>query len=172
MLARLRVEGDVGGAGLGEVGDDPVHGLDHQVDVDGGGDPMLAQGLADQGADGQVGDIVVVHDVEVDDVRPGGEDVVHLFPEFGEVGGEDRGGNEVFNHGGLPVRALGGFGSAADPNRSVRASVWPIHKGQNFNPIGVGFHPERQPDADQAVCAEVKGALPYFPLRYCSSLKE
>src|SRR3546814_2292167 len=61
----LGMEADVGGAGPGEVGDDAVDRLDHQVHVDRRGHPVLAQRLAHQWADGEVGHVVVVHHVEV-----------------------------------------------------------------------------------------------------------
>jgi hypothetical protein len=106
VLAGLGVEGDVGGAGLGEVRDDAVHRLDHQVHVDGRGDAVLAQGLADQRADGQVGHVVVVHDIEVHDVGAGGQHVVDLLAELGEVGGQDGRGDQVFSgHRWSPVGA-------------------------------------------------------------------
>ena len=95
VVGGLGVEGDVGGAGVDEVGDGGVNGADHEVDVDGGGNTVVTEGLADHGADGQVGNVVVVHDVEVDDVGTGLEDVVDLLAELGKVGGEDGGGDEV-----------------------------------------------------------------------------
>ena len=72
------MERDVRGARVGEVLDDAVDGRDHEVHVDGRRDAVLAQGRADHGADGQVRDVVVVHDVEVDDVRAGRERRVDL----------------------------------------------------------------------------------------------
>jgi hypothetical protein len=78
MRRRLRVERDVRGARVGEVLDDAVDGRDHEVDVDGRRDAVLAQGRADHGADRQVGHVVVVHDVEVHDVRAGRERRVDL----------------------------------------------------------------------------------------------
>ena len=95
VVGGLGVEGDVGGTGVDEVGDGGVDGADHEVDVDGGGNAVVAEGLADHGADGEVGDVVVVHDVEVDDVGAGFEDVVDLLTELGKVGGKDGGGDEV-----------------------------------------------------------------------------
>ena len=86
MLAGFRVKGDIAGAGFGERGNQVIHRADHQVHVDGRGDAVVAQGLADHGADGQVGHVVVVHHVEVDHIRPGGQYVIALFPETGEVG--------------------------------------------------------------------------------------
>jgi len=105
VVGGLRVEGDEGGAGIGKVGDDAVDGGDHQMHVNGGGDAVIAQGLADHGANRQVGDVVVVHHIEVHDVSAGGQDVVHFLPELGKVSGEDGGGN--------PEVLLGGHGDAA-----------------------------------------------------------
>ncbi|MNN56325.1 hypothetical protein D3C81_1712470 [compost metagenome] len=93
------MEGDVAGAGLDEVADDPIDRLDHQVGVDRRADAVLAQGAADHRADGQVGHVVVVHHVEVDDVGAGGENLVDLLAQAGEIGGEDRRGDGERLHG-------------------------------------------------------------------------
>ena len=48
---------------------------------------------------------MVVHDIEMDDVGAGLENVVDFLAEFGEVGGENARGNpEVFGHGELLKR--------------------------------------------------------------------
>mgnify|MGYP002139184355 CR=1 FL=1 len=60
-----------------------------------------AQRLADHRADGQVGHVVVVHHVEVDDVGAGGEDLVDFLTQAGEIGGEDRRSDGEGLHGGL-----------------------------------------------------------------------
>ncbi|KAG1246384.1 hypothetical protein G6F68_014663 [Rhizopus microsporus] len=93
------MEADVGGTGLGEIRNDAVHRLDHQVHVDRRGHAVLAQGRADHRADGQVRHVVVVHHVEVDPVGAGGEDVVDFLAEASEVGGQDGRGNEAVGHG-------------------------------------------------------------------------
>src|SRR6185369_5101080 len=89
VVAGLGVETDDGCARLGEVRNDAIDGLDHQVHVDGRLHTMLAQGLAHQGADGEIRHIVVVHDVEVDDVRASGKYRVHILTQPGEVRGQD-----------------------------------------------------------------------------------
>eukprot|EP00966_Prymnesium_polylepis_P199914 4632895-Prymnesium_polylepis.1 len=72
VAGRLRVEGDVVGAHLGEVLDDPVDGRHHQVDVDGRGDAVVLEGLAHHRADRQVGHVVVVHHLRARRRRVGG----------------------------------------------------------------------------------------------------
>src|SRR3546814_15787751 len=69
------MEADVGGAGPGDVGDDAVDRPDHQVHVDRRGHAVLAQRLAHQWADGEVGHVVVVHHVEVHTVGDRQSDV-------------------------------------------------------------------------------------------------
>ena len=81
---------DVGRAGLGEIRNDAVDRLDHQVHVDRRGDAVLAQRLAHQRPDREVRHVVVVHHVEVDDVGAGGEHRCDFLAESREVGGQDR----------------------------------------------------------------------------------
>mmetsp|Transcript_38520 Transcript_38520/g.90418 ORF Transcript_38520/g.90418 Transcript_38520/m.90418 type:complete len:291 (+) Transcript_38520:52-924(+) len=94
VVGRLRVEGDVRRAGRDEVGDDRVDRRNHEVNVDGRGDAVVAERLAHHRADGEVRDVVVVHNVEVDHVRARREHRVNLSAELGEVGREDGGGDE------------------------------------------------------------------------------
>mmetsp|Transcript_26496 Transcript_26496/g.45211 ORF Transcript_26496/g.45211 Transcript_26496/m.45211 type:complete len:275 (+) Transcript_26496:148-972(+) len=108
VVGGLGVEGDVRGAGIDKVVDGGVDGADHEMHVDGGGDAVIAEGLAHHGSDGEVGDVVVVHDVEVNDIGAGLEHVIDLLAEFGEVGGEDGGGDEVI----LAAPHVEGGGSA------------------------------------------------------------
>ncbi len=71
MFTRLRMEGYIGGTGLGEVRNDAVYRLDHQVHIDIRSYPVITQGFADQRTDGQIRDIVIVHDIEMHDIRTG-----------------------------------------------------------------------------------------------------
>ena len=106
VLGGLGVEGDDVGAGLGEVGDDAIDRLHHQVHVD-RRRGVRADGLAHQRTDGEVGDVMVVHDVEVNPVGASGDDVADLLAEAGKIGGQQAGGDAV--HGGLRCRLLPGF---------------------------------------------------------------
>src|SRR5690606_38372425 len=65
----LGVKRDNAGASLGEVHDELVYGRCHQVHVNGRLDAVVAQCLAYHRSDGEVGHIVIVHDVKVNDVR-------------------------------------------------------------------------------------------------------
>ncbi len=94
------VEADEVGAGLGKGGGQRIDRPHHQVHVDrhghaGGGLGVGLEGLADHGAEREVGHIVVVHHVEVDPVGAGGDDVVHFVAQAGEIGRQNRGGNAV-----------------------------------------------------------------------------
>jgi len=66
--------------------------------IDLGFDTVLAQGLADQRSDGQVGHIVVVHDVEVHDVRARGDDIVDFLAQARKIRRQDRRGDLVVPH--------------------------------------------------------------------------
>ncbi len=58
----------------------------------------------DRRAEGDVGDEMTVHDVEVDPVGAGGVDGGDLGAQPGEIGGQDGGGDaQGLNHGGGPV---------------------------------------------------------------------
>ena len=62
------------------------------------GDAVVAQGFADGRAEAEVGDEVVIHHVEVDDVCTGGENGGHVVAEASEIGGEDGGSDEGRAH--------------------------------------------------------------------------
>jgi hypothetical protein len=90
VLARLGMERDVGGACLREIRHDAVDGFDHQVHVDGRRDARLAQCLTHQRADREIRHVVVVHHVEMDDVRARRQHGPHFLAEPREIGGQDR----------------------------------------------------------------------------------
>ena len=95
VVGGLGVEGDVGSTGINKVTNSGIDGGNHQVDIDGSSDSVITKSLAHHGSNGKVGNVVVVHDVEVDDISTGLEHVVDFFSELGEVGGKDGGGDEV-----------------------------------------------------------------------------
>ena len=56
---------------------------------------MVPKGLANHGSDCKVGDVVVVHNVEVYDVCTCLQDIINLLAELGEVSRKDRRSDEV-----------------------------------------------------------------------------
>ena len=72
----------------------------HQVHIDGGGHAVLAQRLADHGANGEVGYVVIVHHIEVHHVGAGGQHVIDFLAKTGKIGGQDGWGNQVRVHDG------------------------------------------------------------------------
>ena len=89
--AGFLMDGDPVGAGFGEGGDEVVGILDHQVAVE----RHVADGFAERGddrrADGDVGDEVAVHDVDVKNGAAAVDGGLRLSAELREVGGENRG---------------------------------------------------------------------------------
>lgn len=105
MGAGIGVKADQVGPGLGKGLGQRIDGLHHQVHVNwyglaAGGDGMGFERLADHGAEGQIGHIVVVHHVKVNPVGTGGNHVAHLLAQAGKVGGQNGWGNAVGGGGG------------------------------------------------------------------------
>src|SRR5471030_3349149 len=97
MVRTLRMKTDHISAGFREIRHDTVNRAHHQMHVD-GNIRMRTQRLADQGADCQVRDVMVVHHVEVDPVCTSGDYIADLFAENGEVGGQNTGGQAKLRH--------------------------------------------------------------------------
>ena len=89
----LGMDGDDVGAGLGEGVEERVDRRDHQMDVERLGG-VRAERLHHRRADREVGHEMAVHHVDVDPVGAGLVDRAHFLAEPGEVGGEDRGGDQ------------------------------------------------------------------------------
>ena len=88
VAAGFDLDRDHVGAGFGEGGDVLVGILDHEVAIEReAGDG--ADGLDDGRAEGDVGDEVAVHDVDVDDGAAAGGGAGDLVGEMREVCGED-----------------------------------------------------------------------------------
>src|SRR5579864_4237597 len=104
VLGRFGVKSDDRGARLGEVGHDAIDWLYHQVHIDRYRQVWL-QRLTNQRSDRKVGNVVVVHDVEVNQVGASSHDCAYFVPETREISGEDGRGNEAWGHGAiiLPV---------------------------------------------------------------------
>mmetsp|Transcript_14893 Transcript_14893/g.37521 ORF Transcript_14893/g.37521 Transcript_14893/m.37521 type:complete len:275 (-) Transcript_14893:25-849(-) len=95
VVAGLRVECDVGSSGINEGLDGFIDGGNHKVDIDGGGDTVVAKGLADHRSDCQVRNVVVVHDIKVNNIGSGLQHVVDLGTEAGEISRKDGRSNQV-----------------------------------------------------------------------------
>ena len=95
VVGGLRVECDVGSSGINEGLDGFIDGGNHKVDIDGGGDTVVAKGLADHRSDCQVRNVVVVHDIKVNNIGSGLQHVVDFGTEAGEISGKDRRSNQV-----------------------------------------------------------------------------
>ena len=67
----------------------------HQVHINGSFHTVVTKGLANHGSNGQVGNVVVVHDVKVHYVGTGFQHIVNFLTELGKVGREDGRSNEV-----------------------------------------------------------------------------
>ena len=94
MLRGLRMKADVGRPGFREIRHQRIDRRDHQMHVDGRFDARLAQRLAHHRTDGEIGHVVIVHHVEVDPVRAGGEHRIDFLAQTREIGGQNRGRND------------------------------------------------------------------------------
>jgi hypothetical protein len=83
------MKGDQVGAGLGEIGNDPIDRPHHQVDIDRRGDAIAAQRLHHRRAKGEIGNVVVVHHIEMHPVGAGRKHRGHVVTETGQVGREN-----------------------------------------------------------------------------------
>lgn len=88
MAAGLPMDGEEVGAGSGEVGDEPVGVLDHEVTIE-GEVCEGANGFDDRGTEGDVGDEVAVHHVDVDDGAAAARGCGDFFAEAAEVRRQD-----------------------------------------------------------------------------------
>ena len=93
--AEFDVDGHAVGAGFGERFEKNFRARAHEVDVE-GNFGLVADDFDDLGAEGNVGDEMAVHDVEVNPVGLGFFDATRFGGEFAEVSSEQRGRN---NHG-------------------------------------------------------------------------
>ena len=98
MRTRIRVKADVVRASFGKRCGQSVHRRNHQMHINrhshaSGRFGMWLQGLANHGAEREVGHIVVVHHVEMNPISASGDDVFHLVAQAGEVGRQDGGGD-------------------------------------------------------------------------------
>ena len=59
---------------------------------------MPVQGLAHHRPDGEIGHVVIVHDIEMDEIGAGMQHGIDFLAQAGEVGGQDGGGDPAGFH--------------------------------------------------------------------------
>ena len=105
---------------------------------------VRAQRLHHRRADREVGHEMAVHHVDVDPVGAGRVDRAHFLAQPGEVGGQDRRGDERVG----PWRRLDAISAAADKARdeeAVEAAFGFEHAGQDAQPArSIGVTPSAQ----------------------------
>ena len=97
VLGSFRVKGDDGRARLCEVGNDPVHRPHHEVHVYRHRRERLDRFTNDR-PDGEIGNVVIVHDVEMYEVGARRNHGADFLAQPGEVGGKYA-GRDAIGHG-------------------------------------------------------------------------
>jgi hypothetical protein len=100
MRAGIGVKADEVGTGLCKRRGQCIDGRDHQMHIDRHGHAgcrfgMRLEGLANHGAECEVGHVMVVHHVKVDPVGTGVDDAFDFLAQTGEISREDGRGNAV-----------------------------------------------------------------------------
>ena len=108
MADGFGVKGERGGARLGEGRGEGFGVFGHQVDIQKRAGQRAAKGGAQRGAEGQVRDKLIVHHIQMQPVRPGGEGALGVLAEAGEVCGKQGGCDDGFFHGGNFAFCAGG----------------------------------------------------------------
>jgi hypothetical protein len=90
------VEGNVRGTSFNEITDSSVNRGDHKMNIDRSSNAVISKSLANQGSDGQIWDIVVVHNVEVNDIGSSLQDIVNFGTQLSEVSRKDGRSNQIF----------------------------------------------------------------------------
>ncbi len=88
MDAGFLVDGHPVGAGFGKFGDEEIGIFDHQVAIEGDFE-LFPQRAHDGRTDGEIGDEVAVHDVEVEDGATAIDGLLGVNGKLREVGGEN-----------------------------------------------------------------------------------
>ncbi len=88
VFGRLGMKADVSGAGMREIRHDAIDRTHHQVNIDRHRHSVLAQRGTDLRPDREVGHVMVVHHIEVHQVRAGANHRVHFRAEAGKVRGQ------------------------------------------------------------------------------------
>ena len=97
MRTGFGVKRNVGGTRPCKIRDDPVGRLHHQANVNCRFDSKVPERLANHRSDRQVGDEVIVHDVEVDDVGTRVEHGLYVVTQSCKVRRQDGRCNQRFH---------------------------------------------------------------------------
>ncbi|MNV87366.1 hypothetical protein D3C71_1814840 [compost metagenome] len=92
------MERDVTGARCSEIRHDAVDRFHHQVNVNRCGDAVITQRLTNHRPDGQIGNVVVIHHVEVHYVGTCGQHVGCVFTQASKICRQNGRGNQKFFH--------------------------------------------------------------------------
>ena len=87
---------------FGEIGNDAIDRLDHEMNVNRDID-MRPDCSANHGTHCQIRDIMIVHHIEMDHVGAGFDNVADFVAQFGKVGGKDTGCNTILGHGNIKI---------------------------------------------------------------------
>jgi hypothetical protein len=93
----------------GEIPHETVYGAHHEMNVNWRSNTMVAQCLANQRPNGQIRHVMIIHDVEMNDVRISGKYGTNLITESREIGRQYGRGNQKITHGNLLWSAMRGM---------------------------------------------------------------
>mmetsp|Transcript_15612 Transcript_15612/g.28219 ORF Transcript_15612/g.28219 Transcript_15612/m.28219 type:complete len:218 (+) Transcript_15612:100-753(+) len=79
VVGRLRVEGNVRSTSINKITNGGINWRNHEMNIDRGGNTMVSKSLAYHGTNSQVGHIMVVHDIKVNDIGTGFQHVINFF---------------------------------------------------------------------------------------------
>mmetsp|Transcript_4215 Transcript_4215/g.8052 ORF Transcript_4215/g.8052 Transcript_4215/m.8052 type:complete len:284 (-) Transcript_4215:234-1085(-) len=95
MVGCLGVEGNIGGSSINKIFDDCINWRNHEMDINGCGHSVITKSFAYHGSNGEVGHIVIIHDVKVNDISSCCKNIVNFLSKTSKVGRKDGGGDEI-----------------------------------------------------------------------------
>jgi hypothetical protein len=92
------VKANIRRAGLSEIADDAIDGLDHQMYVEWRFDSIPPQCIRHERTDRQVRDVMIIHDVEVNEISTGVENRTNFFAKTREIRRQNGWRNPTITH--------------------------------------------------------------------------
>mmetsp|Transcript_21268 Transcript_21268/g.31490 ORF Transcript_21268/g.31490 Transcript_21268/m.31490 type:complete len:286 (-) Transcript_21268:23-880(-) len=121
VVACLRVEGDVTGTCIDKVSNDSINGGNHEMNINRSSYSVVAKSLAYHGSNGEVRNVVVVHNIEVNNVSSSLKHIVYFFSKPCEISRKDGRSNEVVLISPYHVECGGGASyGGSDPESRCR----------------------------------------------------